>query len=308
MQIQDIQRFKLISSYGGFPRLIKQVVCLSLLFPLEFIFLSAQNYTGFNFQDGIWVEEELSKDNYSKFRQIYCDGDTIINSKSFYKLYESVKSIYYPLGYPDTTLHQYLGAIREDTSNRVFFKNLYDTAEIIIYDFNLQLGDTIRLWSQDIVVENIDSIEICGKFRKKYWITGPSRTESLIEGVGFSNGLLGYSHLSSTVAESYYRLDCYTEKHNLLCMECDLLFLNQSNRSVSSILFPNPAQNGLYINSTRNIQKIQLVDIMGKIIYTKENIKSLSFYLELKNYKPGMYVITLLLEDSVSYSTIVLKK
>jgi hypothetical protein len=34
----------------------------------------------------------------------------------------------------------------------------------------------------------------------------------------------------------------------------------------------------------------------------------LSFYLELKNYKPGMYVITLLLEDSVSYSTIVLKK
>jgi hypothetical protein len=91
-------------------------------------------------------------------------------------------------------------------------------------------------------------------------------------------------------------------------MECDLLFLNQSNRSVSSILFANPAQNGLYINSTRNIQKIQLVDIMGKIIYTKENIKSLSFYLELKNYKPGMYVITLLLEDSVSYSTIVLKK
>ena len=46
-------------------RCARYIFCFNLL--VQFATLYPQIYVGFNFQEGIWIEEEFVKDNYTKF-------------------------------------------------------------------------------------------------------------------------------------------------------------------------------------------------------------------------------------------------
>ncbi len=280
------------------------IICINLLLPHNNLY--SEEYTEFNFEKGIWIEAEY---NYGDFadRQIYCSGDTILNEQSFHKLYESAIVVTMPGGIPDTTIHQYLGAIRENDSKQVLFQGGYNTEPEIIYDFNLQIGDTVRLWAQYNIVDSIDSVEVCGKIRNRYWINGISRHESIIEGVGFSNGLLGYNRPSSQIGESYYRLKCYTEKLNSSCAECSLV-LKHNNISLSSMTYPNPAQNVLHIKAPRLIQAVMLNDVNGRCFHSQQNIRSYTHTIDMTNCKPGLYTIIMIYDNNICHSEIIIKE
>ena len=113
------------------------------------------------------MEEYFSKGN-SKLNQYYCQGDTIIDGKTFNKLYEFSISYYEPYFYPDTTFAHYISAIRNNDSKQVFYRNLYGTSETLIYEFNLNVGDTIFREVDNFVINETDSIEYCGIYRKRY--------------------------------------------------------------------------------------------------------------------------------------------
>lgn len=278
-------------------------LCLVLNFGT---YLYSQKYTEFNFQDGIWIEEEYVKEFYIRHRKSYCKGDTTIDGHLYYKLYETTVSSYYPGLYPDTVIHKYIGAIREDDSKHILFRNFIDTAEIPIYDFNLKLGDTISLFSQNIIISAIDSVDICGKIRKRFTLSGPSYHEDLIEGIGYSTGLLGYLHHQSR-GESFNRLECYTEMNNSLCSECEFI-LQHKNEIISSVVYPNPAHDKLSIHTSKCIFSVKLLDLMGNPIRFESNIESLYYTIDLVKLESGSYVLVIQFCDKTNFSSLVVKE
>jgi len=90
----------------------------------------------------------------------------------------------------------YRGGIRQDTSLRkVFFIPAGSSNEVLLYDFNLQINDTVKgfLVSSGYgpVISEIDSMLINGNYRKRWkWQWDIGDTGYLIEGIGSSLGLL----------------------------------------------------------------------------------------------------------------------
>ncbi|MEA1897883.1 MAG: hypothetical protein U9N53_09505, partial [Bacteroidota bacterium] len=126
--------------------------------------------------------------------------DTIINEFTYKKLY-----IFYDTVFVKNNA-TYVGGIREDEHKRIYFisdtvihehkpmNEFYNYEEIILYDFSLKVGDTIRnincIPDDDrLVVKRIDTIQIGNTFRKRFSFD-PVSWVQWIEGIGNLRGLL----------------------------------------------------------------------------------------------------------------------
>ena len=68
---------------------------------------------------------------------------------------------------------EYIGGIRSDTASRVYYYPTGVEQEILLYDFRVEIGDTIysNLWFNPtgyLVVSFIDSIEVSNHYRKRF--------------------------------------------------------------------------------------------------------------------------------------------
>ena len=96
------------------------------------------------------------------------------------------------LGVPDG----YMGCIREDSSRRVYFRPAWLGADTLLYDFNLQVGDTMKSYQNPCLdpITAIDSVLIGSAYRKRYFIQGSMSCSGfsvyIIEGIGSTGGLL----------------------------------------------------------------------------------------------------------------------
>jgi hypothetical protein len=170
--------------------------------------LNAQEYHPSPTKNTVWTE--LFYPGGGGFDRLFHnfalkDNDTIILGKHYQKLYHSFDTIF--------TENKICGALREE-DKRIYYYSIdslinlrtplstpipVDT-EIILYDFNLQVGDTItedqfRLRHADaLVVAKIDSIPIGTELRKRYTFGSLDgyliNTEQWVEGVGCLRGLL----------------------------------------------------------------------------------------------------------------------
>lgn len=135
--------------------------------------------------------------------QFQFNGDTIINSSVYKKVYKS--------GWVDSTLIQcytgtpfgYQGALRDDSlQKKVFLIRPGNTTEDLVYDFNLNVGDTVRtiLYDSlagcpDIIIGYIDSVFINGTWHTRWNTTniGCFAVGAMyVEGIGSLFGLLDY--------------------------------------------------------------------------------------------------------------------
>lgn len=72
------------------------------------------------------------------------------------------------------------GIIREDTINKQVYYNRYGETEGLMYDFSLEVGDTVFVDNQylnyndvvSLVVDSIDITEVYGVSRKRFFFTG----------------------------------------------------------------------------------------------------------------------------------------
>lgn len=175
---------------------------LLLLISLTFISQSYLNSTA------IWKERQFAflpggHETVVNF-QLYVDGDTIINSHDFYKIYEAGIDTFlfydFQTGLFDTTVtlySEYAFALREDSS-KFFTVNSGTTNEVLKYDFNLNLGDTIDIGTANnststITVDSISTVYIGDLPRKWFHL---SSIYDLIEGVGVQGGLRGNYQLT----------------------------------------------------------------------------------------------------------------
>ena len=151
-------------------------------------------------------------------------ADTLIAGKPYKKLFKSFDKLF-----AEVSL---IGGIRED-SNRIYLsKSIYSPDEILLYDFNVDAGDTViinhlinidHLSSESITatVDSVNTILIDGKLRKRFFITytcvGEDYSDIWIEGIGsIKNGLLNESCACLTGCYTRTFLKCYSENNVLI--------------------------------------------------------------------------------------------
>lgn len=244
---------------------------------------------------------------YDEFYSIIISGDTIINGILYHKLtIPFVQSIEKSMNSPNTI--GYKGGIRQDIINRKVYIIPPDSiTEQLLYDFNMQIGDTVRGYIESgfdykDIVESIDSVLVGSNYHKR-WKINPYYNIYFIEGVGSTYGLIEYSPGNCVDLEGI-TITCFRQNGITLYPDtttnCDLI------TSISPIdkkkdplrIYPNPSQGSITIEFEKsiNIKEIRLTDLFGKIIL-QEQTGSMT-KIEIDNLQDKTYILTIIDTDN----------
>ncbi|HYV90701.1 MAG TPA: T9SS type A sorting domain-containing protein [Chitinophagales bacterium] len=230
----------------------------------------------------------------------------------------------YPLEFPGDVV----GGIREDSGKKIWFRALGNPftvqgfptsktfpqdSDILIYDFDIAVGDTLSWKEYDPIVYSIDSIQLLDlEWRRTYRFSSYYYYEAdfWIEGLGSNLGLFGA--YNGPPFEGGYQLLCFKKDSNLLyenlgygAVSCDELYTDilEEGHQKSISVFPNPVSdfitfypsnfpcekftltiynsNGQQLNDYNNLHSSQL-----KIPVTQLGADGLYFYtLSVDNQK-----------------------
>lgn len=196
--------------------------------------------------------------------------DTLIGTIQYKKVYsslDSIHSVWTATGY----------FIREDSLNKVYYRTLSDPTQILLYDFNAQVGDSLTVNNAPVmVVDSIDSVFMADKYRKRFFLSPGG--EIWVEGIGSLCGLLcsGFS----TILGGDYDLLCYYESGILKYSNPDFsacfynnIGINEANPVAAKVnLYPNPVTStSVFIIGNPLAGKnytLELYSIMGAKIKT----------------------------------------
>lgn len=289
---------------------MKKIVFLIILLIIQ-INIFGQQYIPFNFENGIWIcyEGLFGGEPLTYKIQYYTDGDTNINGNNYSRLMEYRINTESGPGYGSVVYDGYKGAIRNLDNKQVeFIWRTHDEPQII-YDFNLLIGDTIKIgYGSDQYIGNgeflkiisIDSILFCGNYHKRYNLNDSLFfPQSLIEGIGFNSGFIEPYFYQF---EQNSNLICYTEINNNDCENCELLLSNKILELNSKIeIFPNPNSGFLNIKSDKYIIEYNIVNNLGQTIIARNNLynKDLTLNTNLTN---GIYLLKIKIIDQKIYT------
>lgn len=276
--------------------------------------LQAQEYHPFPVKNTVWAEYFHPQGGY--YPNVYHyfalkDNDTIIKGNYYQKLYLSNDTIF--------TEDKFCGGLREE-NKKVYYYSVaplnctnrpvpVDT-EIILYDFNLKLGDTItrdefRIRIPGIlIVLKIDSMMVGDQYRKVYSF-GDTLGNSLsgaqwVEGIGCLSGLLadiGYSFNNDLGSD----LICFIHEdevlfHNYMpeCFNSNNPIAVQLLKNESQIkIIPNPAFSSVQIEFEKSDYKSLIIsDRSGKKL-KEYDLKGKSFlFINKEELSNGLYLIS----------------
>src|ERR1035437_5061123 len=113
---------------------------------------------------------------------LFINGDTIIGTNTYHKIYRQGYTVYACWNPPTTPVYSYYSAhydcaIRQDSLQKKVFHyyNYYPSKDTILYDFNLNVGDTVPLTyagSYFETVSKVDSALVGTKYHKKFTLQG----------------------------------------------------------------------------------------------------------------------------------------
>lgn len=237
----------------------------------------------------------------------FLSGDTIIDGNQYFKvaLYQAQNIV---------------GFLREDVSERKIYALLdaegldYDE-EILMYDFSLQVGDSIYLPYEytpyPLKLESIETITLLdGAISKKIIFTNPlslyEGDSFYIEGIGGARGLM--FPLESFFETTWY-LNCVTLNDQSLygSSSCEII-LNTKDVIQERVvnIFPNPFINEIEIISPESISEISLFDVSGDILKRHKIHNNKKAKIKINNSSVGVYFLHLVFSDgSVAHKKIV---
>ncbi|MBI4647899.1 MAG: T9SS type A sorting domain-containing protein [Bacteroidia bacterium] len=233
--------------------------------------------------------------------------DTIINSETYLKVYKCV----------DTSLLEWnhIGFIRENTEKKIFYKSKLSNEEGLLYDFNVEIGDTINVINtflnnlfHPLIVLNIDSILINNVYRKRISFTNSFNNESWTEGIGSTLGILNSSFADTSGCS--YELICHLENDSLLYLNpnyssCNILDITNSikkklnNKNIFKI-YPNPiTENSVIISGLNNKALMKVYNINGKIIKTYKIQGNQTINIGRDKFSSGFYFYKVIMDNQL---------
>jgi len=191
------------------------------------IFLNAQHHPFPVDSTSVWRVIETEEGvgdciNYDDYLS-YIKGDTLINNKTYKKHYT-----YGVKGQSPLTIHSncsdvvthysdnYKGALRSD-SGIVYYINKGSNSEFVLYNFHLNVGDTIV---GDLLVTDVDTVNINGRLHKRIFFPDSSfvvpKQAWVIDGIGSSFGLTDVYYALGQAHGKTKSLLCYAENDSIL--------------------------------------------------------------------------------------------
>lgn len=271
-------------------------------------------YHPFPDSNAVWNVQSFQacQDPFSFWEHSYSimmTSDTVISSTTYHKLQVPIEVVQ-SNGLCDSTGSWtapgfYSGAIRQEVAQRkVYFVPPTDTTEQLLYDFNLQVGDTVGGYLGSIAyppdtVQSIDSVQIGSTFRKR-WQINSCYGIYLIEGVGSTYGLVERSPGCITDVGSYV-ISCYSENGSVLYPSstsgCELITgidTRNMNGSATSI-YPNPMHTESTIQLGENFGdgELRLYNAVGGLVAQKSISGQRSLTLDRQNLDVGIYFVQL---------------
>ncbi len=244
----------------------------------------------------------------------YLNGDTIVNNRRYFELYESGYVIRTNSGNvtcpPNSysPCYQYFyqfdcALIREDSAARhIYIWNPGDSAEVLMYDFNMLVGDTVRgkIGNGMNYVSAIDSVQVGTDFHKRYWVTVfggnqlgyDSAYATITEGLGGSQGvMMPLMPVDSTFG-------------NMICAYNQSVPVWPANQSgclmptgterfeqpAGLAVFPNPAHDYLAVYTSGYAGQIIISDIQGRDVFTVD-VRQSKTEITLPGLPAGLYTI-----------------
>lgn len=207
----------------------------------------------------------------------------------------------------------YGGAYREDVlAKKVYYIEPGQTADTLLYDFNLSIGDTLPpSYVNDTnsvttaclnVVSSIDSVLVGGSYHKRFSISNlidmSADTVFLIEGVGSTTGLL---YLIGNQFERKGELLCFSVNDSVL-FPSSVISCASYNVGVGEInepesyvsIFPNPTNGKFQIKTEAEINSIEVLDVFGRrILYSESNQTEIN----ISNFINGIYFVRMIDSD-----------
>ncbi|MDP2236560.1 MAG: T9SS type A sorting domain-containing protein [Bacteroidales bacterium] len=236
----------------------------------------------------------------SNTTEIYkINGDSTVNFIVYSKIWASFDSL---------ATWYFKGLLREE-SNIVYYIPP-SGAEGILYDFNLEIGDTTyinNVFCSDIpiYVIVIDTVEYFGTSRKR-WLIGENGIvdEIWVEGIGSLNGPL-YSKYWNCIICPVWELLCFHENDTLKYMKpfetnCYYSTVGVAEKAIENdfIVSPNPAKKGndISLETTSKMLSISVFDVTGRLVKTLNPLHVNKINIETSNFEPGLYLITVATE------------
>lgn len=246
---------------------------------------------------------------HSSDRQDILHGDTLIGGINYFKLYSTFHHQLLVYTFPEQTLYSYdsIGPayIRYDTTLKmVYYLPHIDSTERLIYDFNLQVGDTVPLQAWEnlpVTIDSIDTIQVFGMSAKRFFLDIEIATlppeNYIIEGLGGSNGL---TFLQPTFAALSGGIDmtsltCFEYQDSLYaptnsdCPFIDFVSALQPVRDNPTLLIrPNPTPDVFTVTISEDLlhATFTIVDALGRVI---QSFKLSDLHTTAQLHSPGLY-------------------
>lgn len=268
---------------------------LIILFFHCFIFVHAQNDTIFPNVSGSWNVKSwtygASDIIYSGYSCKILEGeeDTLGN------LWQRVVN-----GEDDS----FLGLIRSDSGkvyyhgvNTVYFGlgHFYDgDSTVVLYDFNLTVGDTIDLY-YEMIVDSITTSDFLGVSKRKFYLSNHMEgvSDVWIEGMGSIEGLF---RPVTNMFELGLILCNYTGNYeDSLGTPYTLMYDNPATCEELSIENPTVPIQVKILNNKINVvleepKLVQIYSLSGQLLYSKMAFEGLN-HISLSPFPSGIYIV-----------------
>ncbi len=275
--------------------------------------LRAQIYHPFPTKNAMWTEMYYGLyPDYEVVFHSYAlkDKDTTINGKVYHKLYHSIDTMF--------TEDELCGGLRED-NKRVYyysiqpielrFTNIEADTEVLLYDFSLELLDTItedtfRISHPEfLVVLSIESITIGTEYRNRFTfgIDTVFHTDfiSWIESIGYERGLL-FATGDIPTNGLWNDLICFKQDNKVLYHHEDYAncyyvinnAIEDQQENLHLKIFPNPVQlSSNFRISGQEIDKILVIDLLGDVVKEFSVNGKPSIEINSGDLTKGLYIL-----------------
>lgn len=230
-------------------------------------------------------------------------GDTLIGLYHFNKVLESTD--------PQQANYTIIGFIREDSTNKVFYRRLQDSTAKLLYNFRAAVGENIEVtgvipFTLTLTVEAIDSIFIHNKYLKRMTLSGYGCwNEQWIEGIGSLCGVLKCGAHCLTGVD--YQLLCYYENDSLKYQNPNYGFCYYNNVGINVFgtnnikvnISPNPVISTSLLTIESNHRKdciLEIYSITGISIKTFV-IRNNQLLINKNDFVSGLYMYRIIYPD-----------